>query len=144
MSDYYLNLTTAAGALIALPFLYVVYEFGPLFLGQFTSPLRHLPGPPSDHWLYGNAQAIIKAENSTCQEAWMEQYGPTLAYKGFFGVRPSPSLALMKAYPRSIRTTVSSLWTPEPSAIFSLTQTITRSRRRAASTWRVPWGLVFS
>lgn len=67
--------------------LYILKKLGPVVLKRFTSPLRHLPGPPSDHWLFGNFKVIADSENSVPQERWMEQYGPTMAYPGMFGVR---------------------------------------------------------
>lgn len=62
----------------------VLYFF---VIERFTSPLRDLPSPPNPSWLYGNLQEISEAENSIRQEAWVQEYGTTLKYKGWFSVR---------------------------------------------------------
>lgn len=59
----------------------VLYFF---VIERFTSPLRDLPSPPNPSWLYGNLQEISEAENSVRQEAWVQEYGTTLKYKGWF------------------------------------------------------------
>ncbi|KAF9236874.1 cytochrome P450 [Melanogaster broomeanus] len=59
---------------------------------EVTSPIRHLPGPKSTSWIYGNLGEIYKApysflhnqENSVLHEQWVKEYGHTLKYKGFF------------------------------------------------------------
>ncbi|KAG1852910.1 cytochrome P450 [Suillus tomentosus] len=51
---------------------------------NLRSPLRVLQGPKGTSWLYGNLKDIFKAENSVLHEQWVEQYGTTLKYKGFF------------------------------------------------------------
>ena len=73
------------GALLYL--LHLLRKVGRLFFLRFSSPLRHLPGPPNDHWFFGNLKTIAQAETPVTQEKWMEQYGPTMAYTGIFGVR---------------------------------------------------------
>ncbi|KAI0705562.1 cytochrome P450 [Earliella scabrosa] len=51
-------------------------------------PLRDLPGPPSDHWLWGNFKALEEEENSAPQERWMKQYGShSIIYRGLFRTR---------------------------------------------------------
>lgn len=52
----------------------------------FTSPLRALPGPPSSSLIYGNLKEIRKAETASQHEAWVQQYGKVMTYKGFLGV----------------------------------------------------------
>ncbi|PPQ79656.1 hypothetical protein CVT26_015782 [Gymnopilus dilepis] len=63
--------------------LYVLYKGAKLLYFQWTSPLNDLPGPPSTHWFFGNLKDIWKADNSVLHEKWVEEYGPTLKYKGF-------------------------------------------------------------
>ncbi|KAJ6606201.1 cytochrome P450 [Mycena vulgaris] len=75
-------LASAAGTLGA----YALYEILKLVYQEFNSPLRHLPGPKSSHFFYGNFKEIWQAENSVLHEKWVQQYGPTLKYKGFFGL----------------------------------------------------------
>jgi hypothetical protein len=73
---------------------------------QWTSPLRHFPGPPSPSFLYGNIKQIFNAvsyiseyvasiygidisvgkDRSVLHEKWVEEYGNTIKYKGFFHV----------------------------------------------------------
>ena len=72
----------ALAALIAV----VLYQLGPFIWRAFTSPLRHLPGPPTDSWWLGQFRIINAAENSVPQEEWAKQYGPSIAYRGMFGV----------------------------------------------------------
>ncbi|KAJ7700852.1 cytochrome P450 [Mycena rosella] len=75
-------LASIAGTLGA----YALYEILKLVYQEFNSSLRHLPGPKSTHFFYGNFREIWKAENSVLHEQWVQQYGPTLKYKGFFGL----------------------------------------------------------
>lgn len=87
MSDY-LNFTVVASTALAVSALYALQQVVPVVYHRFVTPLRFLPGPPGDHWFFGNAQAIMKADNSVLQEAWVEQFGPTITYQGLFGVCP--------------------------------------------------------
>ncbi|KAJ7144759.1 cytochrome P450 [Mycena crocata] len=75
-------LASIAGTLGA----YALYEIVKLVYNEFNSPLRHLPGPKSTHLLFGNLKDIWKAENSVLHEKWVQEYGPTLKYKAFFGM----------------------------------------------------------
>ncbi|KAF9036827.1 cytochrome P450 [Panaeolus papilionaceus] len=64
-----------------------LYKLGHFFYYQWTSPLRGLPGPPSPSLLWGNMREIYEAENSVLHEKWVEEYGTTITYKSFFGMR---------------------------------------------------------
>ncbi|KAJ7640464.1 cytochrome P450 [Mycena polygramma] len=75
-------LGSVAGSLGA----YLAYEVLKMIYGEFTSPIRHLPGPKSTHWFYGNMKEIFKAENSVMHEQWVKEFGPTLKYKALFGM----------------------------------------------------------
>ena len=86
MSDY-LTFSTVSAAVAAVSAIFVLRQLIPIVIHRLFSPLRALPGPPNDHWFYGHAQAIVKAENSALQEAWIQQYGPTISYQGLVGVR---------------------------------------------------------
>jgi hypothetical protein len=77
--------TSSISAILVL----ILYHAGPIVWRVLTSPLRHLPGPPSESILWGNIKSINGAENSVPQEQWVEKYGPIIAYKGILGVRPS-------------------------------------------------------
>ncbi|KAJ7885368.1 cytochrome P450 [Mycena leptocephala] len=65
---------------------YALYQILKLVWEELNSPLRHLPGPKSTHLFYGNLKDIWKAENSVLHEQWVQEYGSTLKYKGFFGL----------------------------------------------------------
>ncbi|KAJ6510544.1 cytochrome P450 [Mycena sanguinolenta] len=66
--------------------VYGLYELFKIVYGELTSPIRRLPGPKSTHWFYGNMRDIFKAENSVLHEQWVQEYGPTIKYKVFFGM----------------------------------------------------------
>ncbi|KAJ7486927.1 cytochrome P450 [Mycena latifolia] len=74
-------LSSVAGTLGA----YVLYRILKLAYQEIYSPIRHLPGPKSSHFLYGNLKEIWDEENSVPQERWVKQFGPTLKYNGFWG-----------------------------------------------------------
>ncbi|KAJ6564735.1 cytochrome P450 [Mycena capillaripes] len=64
---------------------YALYEILSLVHRELTSPLRHLPGPKSTHWFYGNLKEIIDDEDSGLEERWVQQYGRTWKFHRFFG-----------------------------------------------------------
>lgn len=66
--------------------LYALWKCVSIVVRIYTSPLRRLPGPPSDSFFLGNFKAIFKAENSVVQEKWLAEYGDVMAYPGIFGV----------------------------------------------------------
>ncbi|KAF9235971.1 cytochrome P450 [Melanogaster broomeanus] len=55
-----------------------------LICHEFTSPLRHLPGPKATSLIYGNMGDIWSTQSMFLQAKWVEEYGSTLRYKGFF------------------------------------------------------------
>ena len=86
-----------------MPLLSIAQGAGVVFLGLLAialwklvpllvrilkpNPIRDLPGPPSDHWLWGNFKAIQEEDNSVPQERWIEKYGShSITYRGLFGV----------------------------------------------------------
>ncbi|KAG9084063.1 hypothetical protein FRC06_004251, partial [Ceratobasidium sp. 370] len=54
-------------------------------VNSWRSPLRHLSGPNNENLVLGNMMSLVKAQNSTVWEEWVEKYGKTLRYRGFFG-----------------------------------------------------------
>ncbi|QRV94590.1 cytochrome P450 family protein [Ceratobasidium sp. AG-Ba] len=52
---------------------------------SWRSPLRHLPGPKSDHLFLGNLLTLLRGQNTNLWEEWTEKYGKTMRYYGFFG-----------------------------------------------------------
>lgn len=72
---------------LAAAILYGFFKLFRFWYRSYTSPLRRLPGPPSSSFLWGNLKAMREAGPAVLQQQWLEQYGGTLAYPGFFGVR---------------------------------------------------------
>ncbi|KAJ7831962.1 cytochrome P450 [Mycena leptocephala] len=64
---------------------YALYQVLKLIYDELTSPYRNLPGPKSTHWLFGNILDIIKDQNSGLEERWVQEYGRTMKFHGFFG-----------------------------------------------------------
>ncbi|KAH0589123.1 hypothetical protein H2248_004891 [Termitomyces sp. 'cryptogamus'] len=90
----------------AVTFL-VVYQ---LFLYPFLfSPLRHIPGPPLGHLIYGQAPAIIKGEAGIPQRGWVKKYGPIVRAVGPFGIE---RLIFMK--PEALHKILVSDWVDYP------------------------------
>ncbi|PCH34322.1 cytochrome P450 [Wolfiporia cocos MD-104 SS10] len=48
------------------------------------SPLRYIPGPPSPSWLFGNLKQLSSVEEPILYESWVDQYGKTIKFKGWF------------------------------------------------------------
>jgi hypothetical protein len=65
----------------------IIYCLRPLFsiiLARFCSPLRLLPSPPCPSLFLGNLAQLADQENNDVVHTWIEQYGQTFAYRGFF------------------------------------------------------------
>lgn len=58
-----LKLVLSAGATLAIFGLWKLYG---LLYQRFTTPLRFVPGPKTDHWFYGNFGQILKAVRGIC------------------------------------------------------------------------------
>ena len=71
---------TAAAAVLAVFGYYIL----PILWIVIATPLRQLPGPPSDVTL---TEGVEEEPQSVLQDQWVAKYGPTIAYKGPFGVR---------------------------------------------------------
>lgn len=66
----------------------LLWKLHPVILRYFTSPLKHLPGPPNDSWFRGNTEAIDVEDNSVPQERWSRECGShTITYRGPLSVR---------------------------------------------------------
>ncbi|KAF8188482.1 cytochrome P450 [Mycena galopus ATCC 62051] len=65
--------------------VYALHQIFRRIYQEFNSPLTFLPGPKSSHWVFGNLRDIWKDEDSTLQQKWVREFGPTLKYQGFFG-----------------------------------------------------------
>ncbi|KAH9886197.1 cytochrome P450 [Cubamyces lactineus] len=75
-----------AALAIALAILLVLlHKIGPALLRACTTPLKDLPGPPSEHWFFGNLKTIQQEDNSVPQERWAAESGQmNIMYRGFF------------------------------------------------------------
>ncbi|PPQ63339.1 hypothetical protein CVT24_006712 [Panaeolus cyanescens] len=71
---------------VMLPITVGLYKLLRLLYQEWTSPLNILPRPPSSSFMLGNVKEILDAEASEMQMKWVEKYGPTFMYKGFFGM----------------------------------------------------------
>ena len=52
------------------------------------SPLRKLPGPQSQSWLYGNIKDVFEKGQTVAWDGWMATYGKTFRYTDVFNVHP--------------------------------------------------------
>ncbi len=78
---------SALASLVAL----ALWKLFPVVRRLYRSQLRNLPGPPNEHWFYGNLKAIHAEENSVPQERWAAEAGShTIMYRGFLSVRGFP------------------------------------------------------
>ncbi|CAI2167898.1 11269_t:CDS:2, partial [Funneliformis geosporum] len=50
----------------------------------YISPLRKLPGPPSDNLLFGNFQSFITKGSGEPQLGWIKKYGNFVKFHGIF------------------------------------------------------------
>ncbi|KAJ7839965.1 cytochrome P450 [Mycena olivaceomarginata] len=64
---------------------YTIYWILRVLYREYTSPWRHLPGPPSTHWFFGNLKEFTDDQNSGLQERWLQQYGRTSKIHRLFG-----------------------------------------------------------
>lgn len=71
-----------------------LYQFIRGTLHPLFSPLRLVPGPPSDGFFMGNLPAIFKADPIVLHEKWAKEYGPVIKYKVFVNVSLSLSHGL--------------------------------------------------
>lgn len=52
----------------------------------FLSPLKHVPGPPLGHPLWGQYQKVLKSEAGVPQREWVKKYGPVVRVMGPVGL----------------------------------------------------------
>lgn len=74
--------TTTAAVILLLLGYYLI----PILWAIVTTPLRRLPGPPNDSLFWGNTKRLREADEGVLQDEWIAQYGPTISYRGIFGV----------------------------------------------------------
>ncbi|KAJ7486788.1 cytochrome P450 [Mycena latifolia] len=63
---------------------YVLYRAIHIAYARLTSPLRYMPGPKSTHWFMGNFLELMQGPASGIEDRWVEQYGWTMRFNGFF------------------------------------------------------------
>ncbi|TCD69777.1 hypothetical protein EIP91_006313 [Steccherinum ochraceum] len=84
------DLVMALNLLVAVPLALVailLWKIVPVFVRIYTSPLRHLPGPPNPSWFWGQFKVIFNSDHGVPQEKWLAEYGQTITYQGMFGGR---------------------------------------------------------
>jgi len=74
-------------ALLVISFLVFVFTLAKHQIRIAKSPLRKLPGPPSQSWLYGNIKQIFERGQSVAWDEWVSTYGRTFLYRDMFNVR---------------------------------------------------------
>ncbi|KAH7910386.1 cytochrome P450 [Hygrophoropsis aurantiaca] len=62
---------------------FVLWKIGKHVVHQLTSPLRHINGPKSTSWLFGNMRNLFKSEDLVLLEEWTQEYGQTLKFHVF-------------------------------------------------------------
>jgi len=53
---------------------------------RYFSPLRHVPGPPVGHPIYGQFGEILRSEAGVIQLEWAKKYGKVVRAVGPIGV----------------------------------------------------------
>lgn len=72
-------------SLLAAAVIHAVFPFLRLLARQARSPLRFMPGPPSQSFFMGNLREMHDQENNNLIQRWVETYGTTFVYRGFVG-----------------------------------------------------------
>ncbi|KAJ7746014.1 cytochrome P450 [Mycena metata] len=62
---------------------YALYTLLKVFYQEFTSPLRNVPGPQTDHWLLGNRKQLLNFDGQ--EGLWPQKYGRTVRINRLFG-----------------------------------------------------------
>ena len=71
--------------LVLALFIYTLSGFLLLLYRQHISPLRHLRGPHSPSFFFGNLAEMHDQENTDLIADWEAAHGPTFVYRGFIG-----------------------------------------------------------
>ncbi|KAJ7029448.1 cytochrome P450 [Mycena alexandri] len=62
---------------------YALYTLLKVLYQEFTSPLRNVPGPQTDHWLLGNRKKLLNFDGQ--EGLWTQEYGRTVRINRLFG-----------------------------------------------------------
>ncbi|CAE6474246.1 unnamed protein product [Rhizoctonia solani] len=113
------NFSYLAGSIIIIKIAEGVYYP----IRKLFSPLRELPGPSNESFIFGNLKRIFASPNSVIHESWLEEYGSTIRYRGFLS------------------------WIPVLYHMSCRKQTLSRSLKMSGVVWPMYWGkagLLFS
>ena len=87
-------------SLTGIALIYGIYKIYAFIHDKVTSPIRDVPGPSNPSFLYGNFEELLvpvssyrfimiialsmhsKKNGPMLQESWLDQYGPTIQFKG--------------------------------------------------------------
>ncbi|KAF8887027.1 cytochrome P450 [Gymnopilus junonius] len=100
-----------SGIVISVLFLRVFYNV--YLYPRFRSPLRHLPGPPLGHPVYGQFLNIINGEAGIPQREWVKQFGPIVRVVGPIGIE-----RLMFLKPEALQKVLINDWVEYPRPAF--------------------------
>ncbi|GAA5976836.1 hypothetical protein JCM10908_005646 [Rhodotorula pacifica] len=64
---------------------FATYWLYRIFVAPLFSPLRGVPGPPSEHPLWGNLRPLIDEDPGRAHADWSEKYGGVVRYRGLLG-----------------------------------------------------------
>lgn len=112
---------------------YGVYKLLAKFYKSFTSPLRILPGPPNDSYIFGNLIQIRDADAAAIHVKWGKEYGPVVQYKAWLSVSAEALCRAPWSQKVLHRNRGFSRWILRLSTISSHTLWFTRNRRRRGS-----------
>ncbi|KAF8513725.1 cytochrome P450 [Hysterangium stoloniferum] len=85
MSFKLLSLDSWTAKVLAAATLYGIWwAFHRVFLAPFLSPLRGLPGPKPTSFVWGSLREVFDSDPAVQHMKWVEEYGPTMVYKGIF------------------------------------------------------------
>ncbi|KAJ6528626.1 cytochrome P450 [Mycena vulgaris] len=74
-----------AASIAATLGVYTLYALLNVLYQEFTSPLKNVPGPESDHWFLGNRLQISTSVEDDQEGLWTAQYGRTVRINTFLG-----------------------------------------------------------
>ena len=63
--------------------LYLVYKL--IIHPNYISTIRNVPGPPHHNLFSGVLGMVFRARPGKLHHKWVEEYGPTISYRGLFG-----------------------------------------------------------
>ena len=79
-------LCLVAGAFLLVPFVIILSKLLKYHLRNLKSPLRKIPGPQSQNWLFGNIKEIFERGQTVAWDEWMSTFGKTYRYNSLFSV----------------------------------------------------------